>query len=34
MTGLPFDQPYPLRRLFIRYILPGLVLSSGGFREC
>lgn len=26
MAGLPFGQPYPLRRLFIRYILPGLVL--------
>lgn len=25
MTGLRFDQPYPLLRLFVRYILPGLV---------
>lgn len=24
MTGLGFDQPYPLLRLFVRYILPGL----------
>jgi adenylate cyclase len=24
-TGLRFDQPYPLLRLFVRYILPGLV---------
>ena len=25
LTGLRFDQPYPLLRLFVRYILPGLV---------
>lgn len=25
MNGLRFDQPYPLLRLFARYILPGLV---------
>jgi adenylate cyclase len=25
MIGLGFDQPFPLRRLFVRYILPGLV---------
>lgn len=26
MTGQRFDQPYPLLRYFVRYILPGLVL--------
>lgn len=25
LTDLRFDQPYPLRRLFVRYVLPGLV---------
>lgn len=25
LTGLRFDQPFPLLRLFVRYVLPGLV---------
>ncbi len=26
MTSLPFDQSFPLRRIFLRYIMPGLMI--------